>query len=337
MPETTLLTRDSIASTAIKPLAFNEETADWTESYRRAAEFFQTVQRSCCPKEFPPYLPRNPLLQQLFGEHKVPDPSLPFWWKEGILNSQQARENPWLRDLLQTVTWAEMIEGKINEATFKKAREGWNQEQRKLVSSPKIGNMLNLLLVKEAPEIVQYRHRNKMATQLPFWWYTMALRSASYTGWSTFRFLAQSNIQEFTSGEFAEERLLKYYHASKKAPPKNASVETFIRQIFGEFPQVITRFNQRGAKASQIMRLVGDPYSIVTMSSRSPHWTSCQNPIQNDTHEMSHRLWANLLDPNMALLEMIDPSIEEGSNLVARAIIRVVIGQKREMLYLDFL
>src|SRR5665647_3842784 len=85
------------------------------------------------------------------------------------------------------------------------------------------------------------------------------------------------------------------------------------------------------------MRVVTDPYSIVSMSTRSPHWTSCQNPIRLDTHELSHKLWANLLDSNMAILEMINPDEDEDVSLVARAILRIVRDHKQDLLYLDCL
>ena len=306
-------------------------------SYHRAESFFLRVQRPCCPKEFPGYVPRHPQLQKLCGDHLVPDPTLPFWWTEGVVNSAQAKAQPWLRDLLTEVTWAEMMEGRVSDSKLKTARQAWAPEQRKLVASPKLGNMLNTLFIQEPREVLRYQDRDRQARSLPLWWYATALRSSSFSGFATCRFLTQTTIQEFTSGQFDGDRFQAYFGALKKRSAKNDSIESFLRHTFSEFPQVITRFNQRGSKASYAMRIAGDPYSIVTMSSRSPHWSSCQNPIQDDTHEMSHRLWANLLDPNMVLMEMIDPAIDEESNLVARAIVRLVCDQKRELLYLDCL
>ncbi|MCL2548226.1 MAG: hypothetical protein FWE76_03575 [Symbiobacteriaceae bacterium] len=313
------------------------ETFSLTESIAGTQRFFARVQRPCCPVAIPPYQIRHPLLQQIAGYHVAPDPLLPFWWTEGVLNSSDAKRLPWLRCLLQQVTWAEMMEGKVAERKFKQARDSWTHDARKQVSSPKIGNMLNILFIHEPTEVLNYNRRSRATQYLPVWWYTTALRSTGYSGLATGRFLAQTDLDEFNSGSFKAERLHNYCEKSGKRLPKSDGIDTFLRQIFSEFPQVITRYNQRGAKTALDMRIAIDPYSIVTMSSRSPHWTSCQNPVQDDTHEMSHRLWANLMDPNMALMEMIDPSISEDSNLVARAIVRIVQGQRHEMLYLDCL
>jgi len=308
-----------------------------TDSIARAESFFANVKRPCCPRELPEFAPRHPLLQSLSGYHIAPDPLLPFWWTEGVLNSAEAKRLPWLRALLQQVTWAEVMDGKVSDSKFKAARDSWADENRKMISSPKIGNMLNILFIEDPDEVTRFKKRIRKTDYLPVWWYAASLRSIGFAGLATGRFLVQTNLEEFNSGAFKAERLEQHYLSTKKRLPKTDSIETFLRQTFSEFPQVITRFNQRGSRAALDMRVASDAYSIVTMSSRSPHWTSCQNPVQNDTHEMSHRLWANLLDPNMAVMEMVDPGISEDSNLVARAIIRIVRSKNGEMLYLDCL
>lgn len=305
--------------------------------YQRAKSFYEQVRRPCCPQEFPDFVPRSPYINAILGIHTVPDPDLPFWWTEGIVNSAQAKQNPWLRELLQEITWAEVMEGRISDKKLKEKRQHWGADERKLVSSPKIGNMLNVLFIEEPSMVHRFRKRNIQSQILPLWWYHLIFLSLSFAGFPTARFLLQTSLAEFNEGRFHLDRLEQFCQTTKKRPPKNESIETFLRQIFSEFPQVITRFNQRGSKTQYVMRVTADPYSIVTMSSRSPHWSSCQNPVQNDTHEMSHRLWANLLDPNMALMEMIDPAIDEEHNLVARAIIRIANDQKRDLLYLDCL
>ena len=339
VPRTTLQldTHDVFASSTGDLLQLEPEHILAPDDYARAQAFFHRVQRPCCPQEFPGFAHRSEFIQMIAGEHTVPDPALPFWWTEGIVNSHQAKEQQWLRELLAQVTWQEMMEGRISDAKLKDLRQNWTPEQRKLVSSPKLGNMLNVLFIDEPRQVQMYQKRRNPVSRIPLWWYHLALLSISYANMTTARFLAQTSVEEFNSGAFDLERFTSFCDEVKRRQPKNASVETFLRQTFGEFPQVITRFNQRGAKTPYVMRITGDPYSIVTMSSRSPHWTSCQNPLQNDTHEMSHKVWANLLDPNMALMEMIDPTIDEDQNLVARAIIRVVHDRSRALLYLDCL
>ena len=311
--------------------------SDFDQSYLKAQEFFYSIRRSCCPERFPGYTPRNSNILKIMGAHTIPDPQLPFWWSESVVNSKQALSNPWLRELLLKVTWREMMEGIISNAKFKEARQNWSADQRKLISSPKIGGILNFLFICEPDQVLRFRNRATEADRFPLWWYWIVALSVSYSGIPVARFLMQTTHEEYKSGAFNTERLRIFCEQNKRKQPNSESIETFLRNTFSEFPQVITRFNQRGSRANYIMRVTADPFSIVTMSSRSPHWTSCQNPIQDDTHEMSHRLWANLLDPNMALLEMIDPSIDENLNLVARAILRIVKDNRRDLLYLDCL
>ncbi|MCE5196017.1 MAG: hypothetical protein LLG09_02665 [Negativicutes bacterium] len=304
---------------------------------QQAKAFFQNAQRTCCPKSFPDFMPRHPLLQQISGVHAIPSPMMPFWWSEGILNSPQLQKTPWIKELLQTVTWQEMMEGKISENRFKQFRAKWTLEQRKLISSPKIGGILNVVFVLDPEPVKKYRNSSKNLSRLPWWWYWAALESRSITSHQISRFLANTTVAEFNRGEFQIERLEALQAKSEKKLPKTNKIEEFLFQVFYEYPNVLTKYNQRGGKTLNIMRVATDPYSIVTMSTRSPHWSSCQNPIRLDTHELSHKLWANLLDSNMAILEMINPEEDEETSLVARAILRIVRDHKQDLLYLDCL
>ncbi|HZW49679.1 MAG TPA: hypothetical protein VFF80_06075 [Bacillota bacterium] len=312
-------------------------TIDPTLCLQQAEDFFLKAQRPCCPKVFPGYAPRHPLLQQISGIHAIPSPMMPFWWTEGIINSPQLLKTPWIKELLDTVTWQEMMEGKISESRFKEFRAKWTLEQRKLISSPKIGGILNTIFTVDPEPIKKYRNSSKNLSRLPFWWYWTALESRSIASHTISRFIATTTVSEFNRGEFQTERLEDLKLKTKIKLPKTTKIEDFLFQIFFEYPNVLTKYNQRGGKALNIMRVVTDPYSIVSMSTRSPHWTSCQNPIRLDTHELSHKLWANLLDSNMAILEMINPDEDEDVSLVARAILRIVRDHKQDLLYLDCL
>ncbi|MPM98323.1 hypothetical protein SDC9_145508 [bioreactor metagenome] len=214
---------------------------------------------------------------------------------------------------------------------------GWSLDQRKLVSSPKIGGMLNVIFHIDPEPVKKYKNRSGKASRLPLWWYWISLEARSAVDHHFSRFLAKTTLQEFNDGEFAVDRLEKLKELTEKKIPKTSKIEDFLFQIFYEYPTVLTKFNQRGGKTLYTMRVTIDPYSIVSMSTRSPHWSSCQNPIRLDTHEQSHKLWANLLDSNMALLEMINPDEDEESSLVARAILRIVRDHKQDLLYLDCL
>lgn len=314
-----------------------EEKFDIESSLIKARLFYESAQRSCCPTPFPDYMPRNPLLQKIQGEHAIPSPPMPFWWSENVINSPQLNKFPWLKEVLVGVTWQELMEGKISNKKFREHRQNWSVEQRKQVSSPKIGGMLNIIFHVDPEPLKKYVNRKEQVSRLPFWWYWVSLEARSMSNTSVSRFLAKTTVEEFNSGEFSPERYEQLKGLKLKKRLKNAKIEDLLHQIFYEYPSVLTKFNQRGGKTLYTMRVTTDPYSIVTMSTRSPHWTSCMNPVRNDSHEQSHRLWANLLDSNMAVLEMINPDEEVGSNLVARAVLRIVKDHKQDLLYLDCL
>lgn len=307
------------------------------ERLQKAHEYYLNAKRPCCPSPFPDYIPRHPLLQQISGIHPIPSPPMPFWWSENVLNAPQLKKYEWLKEVLDTVTWTELIEGKITDKKFKEFRMGWSLDQRKQVSSPKIGGMLNVIFHIDPEPVKKYKNRSGKASRLPLWWYWISLEARSAVDHHFSRFLAKTTLQEFNDGEFAVDRLEKLKELTEKKIPKTSKIEDFLFQIFYEYPTVLTKFNQRGGKTLYTMRVTIDPYSIVSMSTRSPHWSSCQNPIRLDTHEQSHKLWANLLDSNMALLEMINPDEDEESSLVARAILRIVRDHKQDLLYLDCL
>ena len=79
----------------------------------KAHEYYLNAKRPCCPAPFPDYVQRHPLLEQISGNHPIPSPPMPFWWSENVLNAPQLRKFPWLKEVLDQVTWQEMIEGKI--------------------------------------------------------------------------------------------------------------------------------------------------------------------------------------------------------------------------------
>ena len=303
----------------------------------KAHEYYLNAKRPCCPAPFPDYVQRHPLLEQISGNHPIPSPPMPFWWSENVLNAPQLRKFPWLKEVLDQVTWQEMIEGKISDKKFKEFRMKWSVEQRKLVSSPKIGGILNVIFHVEPEPVKKYRNRSKEYSRIPLWWYWIVLESRSFGDAKISRFLAKTTLQEFNGGEFNLDRFERMRSGTSIKIPKTTKIEDFLYQSFYEYPNVLTKFNQRGGKTLYTMRVTIDPYSIVSMSTRSPHWSSCQNPIRLDTHEQSHKLWANLLDSNMALLEMINPDEDEEVSLVARAILRIVKDHKQDLLYLDCL
>lgn len=320
-----------------KEIKYATDFIDPVERLLKTQAYYEKALRPCCPVPFPGYVPRHPLLEQLRGNHPIPSPPMPFWWTENVINSAQLRKFPWLKEVLDNVTWTELMEGKITESKFKEYRRSWSMEQRKLISSPKIGGMLNIIFHIEPEPVKKYSQRKQKLPRLPLWWYWISLEARSLSNNSVSRFLATTSVAEFNNGEFEESRFEQLKNLSLKKVPKSPKIEDFLYQLFYEYPNVLTKFNQRGGKTLYTMRVTTDPYSIVTMSTRSPHWSSCMNPFRLDAHEHSHRLWANLLDSNMALLEMINPDEDEEVNLVARAVLRIVKDHKQDLLYLDCL
>lgn len=310
----------------------------YADALARAETFFQQVRRDCCPASLPQYLPRVSVLEGFVGEHAVPTPSLPFWWINGVLQSPQLARLPWLKQLLTGVTHQELLEGRISDERFKTHRQNWTIEQRKMISSPKIGGMLNLVFEEDPTFCVRFKRTQRPATRLPWWWFMAAFQSRNYAGREISNFLLKTSVSEFNTGSFNRERfsgLQNDPNCVKK--PRSERIDEFLRGVFYEHPTVLTKFHQRGAKRNYRMRVTTDPYSIVTMSVRARGWTSCQNPAQDDNHALSHRLWANLMDPYMAVMEMVDPDQDAENNLLARAVLRLVEVDNSPTLYLDFL
>ncbi len=310
----------------------------YAESLQRAESFFQQVRRECCPISLPQYQPRVNALESLVGEHGIPTPSLPYWWSSGVLQSPQLTRLPWLKQLLTGVTFQELLEGRIADERFKSHRLAWTMDQRKMVSSPKIGGMLNLIFEEDPTFCVRFKRAQRPAVRLPWWWFMAAFQSRNYAGREVANFLLKTSVHEFNVGSFDADR----FHSLQNNPncvkkPRSERIDEFLRSVFYEHPTVLTKFHQRGAKRRYRMRVATDPYSIVTMSVRAKGWTSCQNPVQDNNHALSHRLWANLMDPYMAVMEMVDPDETPDNNLLARAVLRLVEIDKTPSLYLDFL
>ncbi|MGE5652655.1 MAG: hypothetical protein ACM3ZQ_00110 [Bacillota bacterium] len=311
---------------------------NYADSLQRAEAFFQQVRRECCPTSLPPYQPRVSILESLVGEHGVPTPSLPYWWTTGVLQSPQLARLPWLKQVLVGVTYHELLEGRVSDERFKAHRSNWSVEQRKMISSPKIGGMLNLVFEEDPTFCARFKRAQRPAVRLPWWWFMAAFQSRNYAGREVANFLLKTSVNEFNTGQFDTARfssLVNNPNCTKK--PRSERIDEFLRSIFYEHPTVLTKFHQRGAKRSYRMRIATDPYSIITMSVRAKGWTSCQNPVQDNNHALSHRLWANLMDPYMAVMEMIDPDESDDNNLLARAVLRLVEVDKTPTLYLDFL